>query len=186
MMDRSLIKRYVTAVYALSAEAEVVERVRAELLRLQWAMEEDPRMPAILRHPEVGAQDKRRILLRLAADEPSEVIAGFVDVILDKERVDVLLGVGDVFTEIADEQSGMARAHVEVAWEPDDDQRERLQTALSRLLGKPVVADIRLNPDVIGGVRVRVEGRLIDGSIDGHLTRMIEHVRSSPMPAVGE
>lgn len=186
MIDRSLIRRYVAAIHGLAVEAGETERVHVELARLQSAVGADRRLVRILLHPEISVDDKRALLLRVAGDEPSQIVAGLVDVLLDKERVEVLLGVADVFTELADEAAGNARAYIEVAWEPDEDQKQRLREALSGLVGKPVVAEFRLEPEVIGGVRARIEGRLIDGSMAGHLTRLVEQVGAVRAQGVSE
>lgn len=180
--DHSLIRRYVAAVYQLAAQANEVERVRGELARLQEAVATDARLLAVLRHPQIPQDDKRMLLLRLAGEQPSELVAGLIDLLLDKERVEVLAGAADALTELADEAAGVARAHVEVAWEPDEDQKRRLQAALSRLIGVPVVTEFHLDSEIIAGARVRVAGRVIDGSLGGQAQRMADHVRAAPMP----
>lgn len=176
--DRALTRRYVGALYQLAAEAGETDRVREELLRVQTAARADPRLAAILRHPEVSREDKRALLLRIVGPEPSPLIAGFVDVVLDKERPEALPAAGDMFTELADEAAGVVRAHVEVAWEPEEAHKARLRDALSRLLGAPVVTEFHLVPEVIGGARVRMAGRVIDGSLSGMAERLVEHLRA--------
>lgn len=177
MIDRSLTRRYVAALHRLAAEAGLVEQVREELSAIQAAFAADGRLLTVLRHPKVSVAEKRELVLRLAGPEPSRVLAGLVDVILDKKRPEVLLGAGEIFTELADEAAGLVRARVQVAAMPTEDQRERLQGALSRLLSARVVADYVLEPAIIGGARVTVGGRLIDGSLAGSLERLAAGLR---------
>jgi F-type H+-transporting ATPase subunit delta len=172
MLDHTLIRRYVVAIHGLAAQAGLVARVHEELARLQLALTSDPRPLAVIRHPGISADEKRELLVRLTGKEPSAPTLGFIDVLLQKERTEVLVGAADAFAAVADEAQGVVRARVEVAWEPDADQRERLTRALSALVGAPVVAEYSQAPDVIGGARVRVAGRVIDGSLDGRLTEL--------------
>lgn len=176
--DRALARRYVGALYQLAAQANETERVREELLRLQTAARADARLAAILRHPEVAREDKRALLLSLVGPDPSALIAGFLDVVLDRERPETLPVAADVFTELADEAAGVVRAHVEVAREPDEAHKIRLREALSRLVGAPVVTEFDVVPEVIGGARVRMAGRVIDGSLSGRAQRLVEHLRA--------
>lgn len=181
MIDRTLIRRYAAAVYRLAEEAGQVEPVREELARLQLAATTDARVLAILRHPSIGAEQKRQLLVQVAGGQPTEITAGLVELVLEKDRAEILLGISDVFTELADEAAGRVRARVEVAWEPDEDQKQRLVAALSRLVGAPVVAEYVLAPEVLGGARVQVAGRRIDGSLAGRLEQMVSQVSAAPV-----
>lgn len=186
MIDHTLIRRYIAAVYELAVKGAQVEQVGEELARLQYAVNSDPRLASILSHPEVSAQEKGEILLRVAGDAPSEIVRGLVSVLLEKKRADVLKGAADAFAGLADAARGVIRAHVEVAWEPDSVQKERLEVALSRLVRAPVVAEYHVVPEVLGGARVRLAGRLIDGTLDGRLVRLSEHVAAQPALAPGD
>jgi F-type H+-transporting ATPase subunit delta len=178
MIDRSLTRRYVAAVHSLAAEAGQVDLVRDELGAVQAALQADERLLALLRHPNVALADKRDLLLRLVGPQPSRILAGLVDVVLSKKRPEALLGAADIFIELADEATGVVRARVEVVVMPTPDQQARLRAALARLLGAPVVTDFAVAPEILGGARVRVGGRLIDGSLSGGLDRLSAGLRA--------
>jgi len=184
MIDRSLVRRYVAAITGLAARDAQTDRVRQELAALQRAATADPRLLALLHHPQVPREEKRAVLLRLVGDQPSHIITGFVDILLEKERIEVLQAAADMFTALADEAAGVERARVEVVHPPDDAQSLRLREALSRAMGAPVVLDIELVPEVIGGARVHVGGRVIDGSLAGRIEQVLQHVHAAPMPPV--
>ncbi len=179
MNDRSLTRRYVAAIHQLAVTAGEVEPVRTQLGRLQAAVTADPRLLQVLRHPEVSVAEKGELLTRLAGPETCALVAGLIQVLLEKERVEVLLGARDCFTELEDEAAGVVRAYVAVASEPAAEQQQRLAAALARLLGMPVVTEFHLDPAVIGGARVRVAGRVIDGSLGGQSDRLAEHLRAA-------
>lgn len=176
MTDRSLIRRYVAAVHGLAEEAGEVEAVRGQLARLQAAFGADPRVSAVLRHPQVPEVEKRELLLRLAQADPQGLVAAFVDVLLRKDRAEILEGAAEVFGDLADEAAGVIRARVTTAWDPDPERRQRLEAALSRLVGAPVVADYEVSQDVLGGARVAIRGQLMDGTLAGRLAQMAQQV----------
>ncbi len=180
MIDRSLIRRYVAAVHRLAQQEGKVDVVRGQLMRLQEAVTADPRTLRVLGHPDIAAADKRALLLAVVGEAPAEIVRGLIDVVLEKERVEVLQGAADVFIELADEAAGVVRASIEVAWEPDEALRQRMQEGLTRLVGAPVVIDYHLRPELIGGARVHVGGRLIDGSLSGRLGQMLDQVQAAP------
>lgn len=180
MIDHSLIRRYMAAVYRLAEDAGQVDAVREQLMRLQTALAVDERLLAVLKHPDIPDEDKHTVLLRLAGEAPSEIVRGLVSIALDKERTEILQGAGDVFTELADDARGVVRAYVEVAHDPEPEQSERLSAALAGLMGKPVVLELRTAPEVIGGARVRIGGTLIDGSVAGHVDRLMGRIAGGP------
>jgi len=180
MIDRSLIRRYVAAIYRLAERDGQIDVVGRQLERLQAAAVHDERTLRVLRHPDITVADKRSLLWAIAGEPPSELVRGLIDVILQKERVDILLGAADAFVQLADEAAGVVRATIDVAWEPDEGRKTSLQQALSDLVGAPVVAEFRLQPELIGGARVRVAGRLIDGSLRGSLDNMLDQIRATP------
>ena len=51
------------------------------------------------------------------------------------------------------------------AWPEGDDQNTAIARQLSHTLGKPVVPQVRVNPNILGGIIVRVGDRVMDGSI---------------------
>jgi F-type H+-transporting ATPase subunit delta len=176
MIDRSLIRRYVAAVHELAEETGEVEAVRGQLERLQTAIRSDPRVSVVLRHPQVPEDEKRDLLLRLAQADPQGLVGAFVDVLLRKDRAEVLEGAAEVFGDLADEAAGVIRARVTTAWDPDPERRRRLEAALSRLFGAPVVADYETAPEVLGGARVAIRGQLMDGTLAGRLAQMARQV----------
>jgi F-type H+-transporting ATPase subunit delta len=73
---------------------------------------------------------------------------------------------------LADEARGLAEAWVETAIPLTSDQEQRLRAALERMTGKMVEMHMRMEPEVLAGVRVRIGDHLIDGSAAGRLQAM--------------
>ena len=70
-----------------------------------------------------------------------------------------------------DEAQGGVRAFVTTALPLREDQAERLRRALGGWLGAEVVLDARVDPEIVGGIAVRVGDRLLDASLRGRLAR---------------
>jgi F-type H+-transporting ATPase subunit delta len=65
----------------------------------------------------------------------------------------------------AAEQRGRSVAEVRVARPLDDDQAARLEVALTRLRGRPIRLNVAVDPDVVGGIAVRIGSEVIDGTV---------------------
>jgi F-type H+-transporting ATPase subunit delta len=79
-----------------------------------------------------------------------------------------------------DAHLGRERAEVVTAHPLDYQQMERLGRWLGQLLGKEVVLTSREDPDVLGGLVVRVGDRIIDGSTKGRLEAMRKDLAELP------
>ena len=71
-----------------------------------------------------------------------------------------------------DAADNVAKAEIETAMAMNDAQLATLKASLARHFGKTIEAEVRVNPALIGGVRITVGDRVIDGSVQGKLTTM--------------
>jgi F-type H+-transporting ATPase subunit delta len=78
----------------------------------------------------------------------------------------------DAFANICEKKSGIIKIVLETAHPPSDELLEIVKQRMSRRTGKKIEIEKRLTPDLMGGFRVWYEGRLIDSSVAGRLTRM--------------
>ena len=73
------------------------------------------------------------------------------------------------FLELYRQARGICLAHVESATPLTDWERDSLREALSKKYKKTVELSLTLNPALLGGVRIRIEGQLLDGTLRGRL-----------------
>jgi F-type H+-transporting ATPase subunit delta len=85
---------------------------------------------------------------------------------LVKNRRQMLIPlIAHAYHDLVDQVEGRVHASVTVAREADERDRELVTTQLSRALGKTVVPHFHVNPDVLGGIVVRVGDTVLDGSV---------------------
>jgi len=77
--------------------------------------------------------------------------------------------VGEEYSRLADADAGVVRVAVDSATALSEEQSSRLQQALARLTGKQVMIQLHLAPELLAGVRVRIEDKMLDGSAAGRL-----------------
>ena len=160
----------VTASYAAGllevAQAEgVAERVEEELFRAARTIEGDRNLRSRLTDPGIPVGTRLEVIEELfqGRAHPQTVAAMLWLVAAGRARQ-----VADVADELA--RRGAASrsaslAEVRSAVELDDRQRRRLASALSDSLGRNVELKVIVDPDVVGGLVVRVGDTVIDGSV---------------------
>jgi F-type H+-transporting ATPase subunit delta len=108
------------------------------------------------------------IVRRIVADIGQSQI-NLLRLLRRKRRLALGPSIASYVRELLDERSGVARAEVRTAVEIDDERRDWFAQQLGELTGKQVEVDAQVDPDLIGGVVVRIGDRLIDGSTRSRL-----------------
>lgn len=178
MPYRSVAARYAEALFDVARERDVVEAVRAELRDLTQAVESSPELRELLQRADLEAGRKLEILRSALGEQLSATVLALLDGMLYHGRGEAVGEVAEAFGELADDAAGVVRAEARTVLPLREEQRDRLVAALSRLTGRQVSLEERVDPQVLAGVRVQVGDRLIDGSAAGRLERMREQLIS--------
>jgi len=179
-----LADRYAKALTAVAAQRNLEARLRDELALLADILMPDrgeiqvPELLALLSRPRIPLEDKKRVAGRLHRELAlSDEVGAFFNLLIRRGRVGLIGRIAERFRERIDRAQGVASADAQTARPLSEEERRRVEQALAEVCGRPVDLTVRTNPALIAGLRVRVGGRQIDGSVAGALaalqTRMI-------------
>ena len=115
--------------------------------------------------PRVTLAEKKEAIREAFGDRAPENFVHFLLVVLEKGRHRHLPAIEKRYRELVDEREGRVHATVTLAREPDEDTRERVAERLSEIVGRRVVPHFRTDEDVLGGIVVRMEDQVMDGSL---------------------
>jgi F-type H+-transporting ATPase subunit delta len=164
-------KRYARALLGLSNDRRQLEVWGAELERLAPAIEM-PEIAAAFASPEVSITAKIQALATITEKlELSFPVRSFAAVVARHGRIPELPVVAEVYGRMLDELMGRARATVIFAAQPSDEDIERVSGRLERIAHKKIIPTIKLDPALLGGIIVELEGKTYDGSL---INRLVE------------
>jgi len=168
-MERQVAARYAEALFSLAGERDEVERIDGDLKTAAALFGEMPDMPRLLEHPEVAEERKFHLLERTFGDSILPATLSFLRLLVRRGRSQLLSLVEEEYRLLADAAAGIEKAEVTAARPLAAKQEERLRLALERLTGKEIEIEVRLEPELLAGLRVQIGHRLIDGSAAGRL-----------------
>ncbi|MGM0492813.1 MAG: ATP synthase F1 subunit delta [Armatimonadota bacterium] len=172
MIGRSVAERYLEAAMHAAERANVRDELGRQLAMLEAALETTPDVRRLLGHPRMSVDRKLQALSDLLDEEPVEPLRTLITVLIDNDRLAVLEVADEVYQQLVDEAEGVLRAYVQTPAPLAEAQSGRLAAALSGWLNQDVVIDAQVEPDLIGGIVVRVGDRVLDASLRGRLERI--------------
>jgi len=162
--------RYAQALFDLSVETGGLNAVEADLKSLETMRAGSADLRSLLSSPKFSAEDKARGLAALADKaDLSATTRKFLGLLAANRRT---LALGDIiraFHRLAAARRGAVSAQVVTAVPLTDAQTAGLAAALRTALGKDPQIETRVDPAILGGVKVRVGSRLYDASLKSKL-----------------
>ena len=176
MIVGSVARRYARAIFAVAEEQHTLEQT-ADELRLLGAIGGDPDIAAALANPLLSAKARRDLAGAVADNlKLNPTTRNFVSLLADHRRLDQIVGIAQAFTHILDQKLQRVRANITSAVPLTDAQRQELVAAFERKLGRTVLAETSVDPQLLGGVVVDVEGTVYDGSVRTQLQTLANRI----------
>lgn len=172
--------RYASALYNLAREQNAVDTVRADLKSFSGFIAASPDLQRLVKSPVFSKEDQARALSAvLAKANIVGTTANFLKLVASKRRLFAVEKMISDFNTLVDMDRGVARAEVTVAEKLSDKNLQALNAALQEVSGgKSVEVDVKVDPDIIGGIVVKLGSRMVDSSLKTKLnsirTRMKE------------
>ncbi len=169
----ALAERYATALLELAEERKVLDRVAADLEALEALLGGSAELIHLVNSPVIAREDRARAMQAVAERAGfSELTLHFIGVVARHGRLFALGAIAARFLAVLAERRGEATAEVTVAHELDEAQCRALETALGAIAGGKVSIDLKVDPDILGGLVVRLGSRLFDSSLGSRLRRL--------------
>ena len=171
MTDMS--KAYADALYSLAMDAGREDETLDALRLVSKTLRDMPEACDLLASPAVP-KDERQAVVDKAFGEMSEPALGFLHVLVGKGHIRQLNDCIKAYEELHDAARKLATASVTSAIVLTDAEKSKLKCALEQRLGRKIRLECSIDPSLLGGLVVQVDGRIIDGSLKHRLHEIKE------------
>lgn len=173
MKDFLVADRYAGGLNASLPDDATLEAALDELRRMAGAMGESHTLRTVLLNPAIARPQRLAVLKSVcAALSIGDVVAGLLEVMLRRSRIDLLDEVVVLFAHRVDSRLNRVLATVTTAAPLDEPTAERIRLGLEHWSGKSVRMECVVNPAVLGGVAAQVGGTVMDGTIKARLKQL--------------
>jgi F-type H+-transporting ATPase subunit delta len=142
----------------------------------------DPRMRQFLETPRITPDQKKQALQGALGGRAPEMFVRFVMVLTDKRRQALLPEIAAAYRDLVDERMGRVRVQVTISHAPDAALQAEIGSALADRLGKTVIPTFTVDPELLGGMVVRVGDQILDGSVRTRAAQLRRRLLAADLP----
>lgn len=188
MPEISVARRYADAMIDVAAEQNAADAIGIDLDGFTKLLDaHDGLLRRTLCTPVFSTEERTAVLQELLPKLGiNPLTANFLSLLNDKGRLSAIDAIASAYRDRADEKAGRLSVRVTTAEAMSADIAKEVKAALSKATGKDVVLAADVDPDLIGGMVVRVAGRVYDSSIRTRLQDVRRTLLSAQTPAVAK
>lgn len=171
----STVEGYAEAIFTVAKAEGALDRVEDELYQFARAFEANADLGRQLGDTAIDIGTRMSIVDDLLGRKAHPQTVSAVMYIVHAERVRQLTAIADAVVAKAASERRRAVAEVRTAVPLDDRQVQQLAAAVEKATGREIEVKVVVDPDVVGGVSVRVGDTVIDGTV----ARRLEELRTA-------
>ena len=167
---------YASALYELTIERDDINESLEEAVFLKGALK-DTDMMRVLKHPQIPRGDKLRLINETFSGKLKDDLFGFLKLALEKNRQGFIVSILEAYIGMIEKHKNIVTAKVITATSLDDNQTAELRNSLSKKLNKVIRLDIDIDPSVVAGPYIYVDGYYLDWTFKTRLRELTVHMK---------
>lgn len=166
----TVARPYAEAIFALADRSRGLDKW-SRTLAVMAVVAADPAMRTAIGNPNLSGDQVYGLFAGACGDLALEA-QNLVRVLIENRRLAILPEIREIYEELKNEREGVIDALITSARPLDSGQVSALVAELERRFKRKVNPRVEVDPELIGGVRMRVGDEVIDGSVRGKLAAM--------------
>ena len=173
MIEESLATGYAQALFEVARERGGADDIEKDLDGIKVLLGTNRKFRDILYHPSITRTEKKEIIGKIIAPQcSSKWVKNLLYILVDKRRERMLDFLPDVFKGVAGRIRGVISVKVQTVFPLTETRLDKLKKNLEKLTKKKVELETEINKEIIGGMVIRIENKIIDGSVVNHLKNL--------------
>jgi F-type H+-transporting ATPase subunit delta len=173
----TIVRPYAVAAFRLAKEKKALTKW-SEMLSFAAAVAADEQMKAFIDDPKVTAAELEKMFLTICDKKLDEYSVNLIKLLGEYGRLALLPEVALAFEELKAEDEGVLEAEITAAAKPTDSAIKALVKRLESKFGKKIEASVKVDPELIGGIKIVIGDTVIDASVRGQLQELAYTLKS--------
>lgn len=173
LVSSAIVEPYAQALMSIAQSNDLVDRLGDDAAFLLGLLNGSDELSQFLASPLIKADTKKGVLVQLASETVHPYFLNFLNILVDRGRVAFLGGVCRQYQSLLRKLRGTVVAEVVSTVELNDGQKDAVRRQVNSLVtAQHIDLETRIDPDLIGGVIIKVGSQVIDASLRGQLRRI--------------
>jgi F-type H+-transporting ATPase subunit delta len=166
---------YARALFEVAKENDVLDRVHDELGEFADALDESRDLQVFLFSPYFSSEEKKRGVSRIVSDADERTV-NFLELLAERHRMPALFRIRRSFDAMWAEENQLLPVTVTSAVELDEELVNSIGERIEEQTGRRVELASKVDPDVLGGLQVRVGNMVLDATVRNRLEQLRKQV----------
>ena len=170
-----LARPYAKAVFASALDAKSIDTTKEEL-KTMALISTTTEVQNLIEDPTLSKDEILKTLKGLLDGSISQISQSLLDVLADNNRLNLLETIFDIYQEILAKHKDQKSVEVFVATKPSDDTLEKIKKRLVSSYGEGSNIELKIDPNIMGGLSVKVGDETLDLSVRGKVKKLINQL----------
>lgn len=172
MTMADVAKEYGQALFELAEEEHIDGLILDELRVLRQILKSNPDLLKLLDAPNINLEDRIKVIDNIFKGKMHVYLCSFLKLMTERRHSPEIFSCLDEYEECYSNKNAIIEAHVSSAVELSETQKESLFEKLREKAGKNVVVKYHVEPELLGGIRVNMDGKLFEGTVRARLDEL--------------
>lgn len=167
-----IAKRYAKALLESAVEKNEVDAVREDLSLVNEIINKSSDLKNVILNPTFNEGKVEEIIFDVFNSKISEITLNFIKMVLKTHRMNMFEDISYWYCEFDDKLKNKLKISVTSAVVLNDETKERLKQKLENKFKKTILLNYTVDESIIGGIVIKAEDKIIDGSIKNRYERL--------------
>lgn len=172
MLDKSVAITFINALLEVALKKGQFEQIEKDLSLVCGVIKKQDTLKKILFHPSIPRSSKKDLITRVFGKSVSGLMMNFLSLLVDRRKEGLLEFIPDVYKTVTDEKKGVIKATVQTVVPLTGERLDNFKKQLKKMTGKTVELEVVQNPDILGGMVIKIGNKMIDGSVANRLKNL--------------
>lgn len=163
---------YGGSLYDLAAEEQLTEPIMQDLLEVRGIFRENQDYLSLLSEPSIKREERIGLIEKAFGTACERYFVSFLKLLCDRGMLGEYEGCVEAYKKRYNADHNIAEAVVTSAVALSDGQLDSLSARLAEMSGKKIALTSKVDPKVLAGIKVELEGKQLDGTVLGRLSGM--------------
>ena len=185
MINNEAALKYSSALYELGKEKDSLILFQKELNQVWDLINTNQEFEQAFYHKRILPVDKKAIIKEVFTDQISNYVLNFISLLIDNRREQYIESILNHFNILVNKEEAIMKVEVITAVELPDNLKKQLMDKLNQLLDFKIILYPVVDPEIIGGMVLKFNDFIVDGSIKKSLNKLQENIKKVPVSMLG-